>query len=85
MGQVLHLLGEGIDQAGEPPQAHPDREVLSLHVAGRDMGRVGVPVDGLTLDPDAFGGAVAAGSVAGFGWSPVDLLQDGARVNSCAG
>jgi hypothetical protein len=39
---VLDLLAESIGQPSEPPHAHPHREVLALHEARGDMGRVGV-------------------------------------------
>jgi len=34
MGVVLHLLAEGVGQAGEPPHLHSHREVLPLSVTG---------------------------------------------------
>jgi hypothetical protein len=39
---VLNLLAEGIRQASEAPHIHPHVEVLSLHVACRDVRVIGI-------------------------------------------
>jgi hypothetical protein len=72
--QVLDLLGEGVRQAGEPPHAHADGQVLPLNVTGAHQGRVGPPLDELLGAADALGRAVALLGLLG---RPVDLDQHG--------
>jgi hypothetical protein len=39
-GMVFELLAKAVGQPGEPPRRHSQREVRSLHVAGRDVRRI---------------------------------------------
>ena len=43
--QVFRLLAESIGQAGKPAHGHTHRQVLTLNMAGTDMGLVGAPRD----------------------------------------
>ena len=48
---VLDLLGEGVGQPGEPPHAHPHREVLALEVVDflAERGLDGLQVRGVAV------------------------------------
>ena len=59
-GMVLHLLREGIRQAGEPAHLHSNIEILPLRIARADVLRIGIPHDPLRFTPYALGGAVAS-------------------------
>lgn len=55
---VLHLLGEGVGQPGEPTHGHPHSEVLALHVGRRDVLRVRVTLYNVSPCTRVLGGAV---------------------------
>lgn len=48
---VLQFLRERIRQPSKPPHVHPHREVLALHVAGRNMLLIRVPDGEYKTDP----------------------------------
>ena len=58
MDVVLDLFAEGVRQPGEPTHLHPHGEVLSLHKAGGDVGRVGIAKYRVFLDARTLRGAV---------------------------
>jgi hypothetical protein len=43
--QMLEFLRERIGKPGEAPQVHSHAEILPLHVAGADVGLVGIAAD----------------------------------------
>lgn len=55
---VLALLRESFGQPSKA--AHTHRNVLALHIAHRDMRRVGIALADANLSPDALGQAVFA-------------------------
>ena len=55
---VLDFLAESISKARESPIPHSHAEILAFDVAGRNVGLVWTPHDGLALDSDAFRRAV---------------------------
>src|SRR2546422_633193 len=40
--QVIHLARESVREPSQPPELHSHGQVLPLHIAGRDMLRVGI-------------------------------------------
>ena len=58
VSQVFDLLGEAVSEAGEPSHPHPHGEILSLDVAGGDLGMVGFASDDPHVDAGAHSGAV---------------------------
>jgi hypothetical protein len=55
---VLDPLGEPVCEAGEPPDVHAHREVLTLDVRRADLGLLGLPADDVFLLREASRGAV---------------------------
>ena len=75
---VLDFLRKRIRQSGEPPHAHPHRQVMSFNVAGADMFGIRIAAHGFHLTPDAASRGVTA--LLFVGRSTVNLLQLG--INS---
>lgn len=69
---ILDFLTEGVRQAREAAHRHPHREILALHIAGRNMCRIGIAGDCFALAAKAFRRAV---SLLTFGRIAVDFDQ----------
>ena len=60
--QVFKLLAESVGQTGKAAHAHSHRQILTLDMAGRDMGLVRVPRDHCTRRACHARRAIPAGS-----------------------
>ncbi len=76
MGEVLHLLREGVREPREAAHPHPHGEVLALDVAGRDQRLVRLSADDPLVDAGADGGAVTALAL-DAALVPVELVEHG--------
>ena len=59
VGMILGFLGKPVGEAGEPSHAPPPAKVLSFNVAGRDVRRIGRPLDTTGLGSESFRWAVS--------------------------